>query len=336
MSELLKNVWQMAAWSEGVGEALISRRIAGQKLVMLRRSDGGVAVLADRCPHRFAPLSMGDTIACGYHGLVFDTVGRCVHNPFSERLPSGAAVRAYSVVERDNIVWVWLGEAEAADPALVPDFSFLEESPTNGVIRGYTYLPADYRYGLDNLLDLSHIEYTHRGSFAGNGVIFAGKHDLKVERETIHSDWWMPNVAAPAHTVGVYPPEMRTDRWLEMRWEAPASMHLQIGAVPCGGAREAGLIVDQAHILTPETDGTTHYFWASTRGNAIGSPEIDAMLRELFAQAFETEDVPMIKACFENVEGGDFWEQNPVFLGIDAGGTRARRVLESKLARERR
>jgi hypothetical protein len=193
---------------------------------------------------------------------------------------------------------------------------------------------ANYRYGLDNLLDLSHIEFTHRGSFAGNGVIFPGKHELLVDGETLHSNWWMPNVSAPSHTAGIYPPDLRTDHWLDMRWDAPGSMYLQIGAVPCGGDRADGVIVHQAHILTPETDGTAHYFWASTRSHALDSAEVDTMLRELFAKVFDEEDVPMIKAAFQNVEGGDFWEQRPVFLGVDAGGTRARRIIEAMLARE--
>lgn len=339
MDGFLRNVWQMAAWSEEVGTALLSRRIAGRKLVLFRRSDGAVAALDDRCPHRFAPLSMGerkgDTIACGYHGLEFDSGGRCVHNPFSDRIPAGASVRTYPVAERDGIVWVWQGDPAGVEDSTVPDFAFLADGPTNRTVRGYTFLPADYRFGLDNLLDLSHIEYTHRGSFAGNGVIFAGEHTVQVEGERVHSNWWMPDVAAPAHTMGEYDPTTRTDHWLDMRWDAPGSMYLQIGAVPCGGAREEGCIVHQAHILTPETDGTTHYFWASTRSNAVDSTEMDTMLRELFARAFAEEDLPMIEACFRNIDGGDFWEQKPVFLGIDAGGPRARRIIEAKLARER-
>lgn len=339
MASFLKNVWQMAGWSEEFGEQnLVARRIAGRKLVMMRKGDGSFAALDDRCPHRFAPLSLGDRqgdrIVCGYHGLAFEGSGQCVHNPFSERIPAGTTISSYPLVERDDIVWVWLGEKSAADPALIPDFSFLRESPTNRTIRGYTLLEANYEYGTDNLMDLSHIEFVHKGSFAGNGVIFAGKHDVRLDGETLWSNWWMPDVAAPPHTQGAYPPDMQTDHWLDMRWNAPASMYLEIGAVPCGGARDDGIVAHQAHILSPETDGTTHYFWASTRDTAVDSVEVDAMLKTLFAQAFDDEDKPMIKAAYDNLEGADFWSQKPVFLGVDAGGVRARRLLETMLARE--
>jgi vanillate O-demethylase monooxygenase subunit len=339
MTSFLDNAWQMAAWSEEIGESLLSRGLAGRKLLLLRGSAGEVAIMDDRCPHRFAPLSMGeregDTIVCGYHGLTFDTGGNCVRNPFSNRIPAGATVPTYLAVERDGIVWVWLGDPAAADAGAIPDFSFLPDSATNRTVRGYTLLQANFEYGTDNLMDLSHIEFVHKGSFAGQGVIFAGQHEVIQDGDMLHSNWWMPDVAAPPHTAGAYPPGMRTDHWLDMRWQAPASMYLQIGAAPVGAPRDTGIIADQAHILTPETEATTHYFWASTRANALDDEGMDAMLKSLFAQAFDEEDKPMIKAAYDNMEGEDFWARRPVFLGIDAGGTRARRLLETMRAAER-
>ena len=61
-------------------------------------------------------------------------------------------------------------------------------------------------------------------------------------------------------------------------------------------------------------------------------PEIRAM----FARAFDEEDHPMIEAAYHNLDGADFWSQRPVSLGIDQGGTRARRLVEAMLKRERR
>jgi vanillate O-demethylase monooxygenase subunit len=42
----------------------------------------------------------------------------------------------------------------------------------------------------------------------------------------------------------------------------------------------------------------------------------------------------MIEAAFQNTDGTDFWDRKPVFLGIDAGGTRARRQVQKMLAQE--
>jgi vanillate O-demethylase monooxygenase subunit len=197
-------------------------------------------------------------------------------------------------------------------------------------------MAAHYEFGSDNLMDLSHIEFVHKGSFAGAGVIFAGEHSVQQDGATLHSVWWMPKVRAPSHTAGVYPPDLICDHWLEMRWHAPASMYLQIGSVPAGQPREDGVVVHQAHILTPESAGTTHYFWASTYAVVPGQPDMAPMLKELLGQAFAQEDKPMIEAAYANLEGADFWDQAPVSLGIDQGGARARRLIQAMLEAERR
>jgi vanillate O-demethylase monooxygenase subunit len=124
-----------------------------------------------------------------------------------------------------------------------------------------------------------------------------------------------------------------------MRWNAPASMRLHVGVSPHGAGREAGFQVPQAHILTPADEHTTHYFWSSTRYDALDSAEVDGALLALFGEAFDLEDKPMIEAAYANVrgnldKGGDFWAEKPLSLGIDQGGTRARRILESMIARE--
>lgn len=193
---------------------------------------------------------------------------------------------------------------------------------------------ANFELGTDNLMDLSHIEFVHKGSFAGRGVIFAGSHSAREDNGVLHSNWWMPDVAAPSHTFGIYDPQMRCDHWLEMRWEAPASMLLEIGACPHGAARETGVIVHQAHILTPETADSTHYFWATTR-TMPPSAQGDAMLAGLMDQAFREEDKPIIEATYANMDGADFWDRTPAFLGVDSGGTRARRRLQKLIQRER-
>jgi phenylpropionate dioxygenase-like ring-hydroxylating dioxygenase large terminal subunit len=337
-TRFLRNAWYMAAWSAEVGATLLRRRILGRAIVLFRREGGTVAALDDRCPHRFLPLSMGerrgDTIRCGYHGLTFDSFGKCVHNPFAEKVRNGAMVRAWPTAERDGIVWLWAGNADRADASCIPDFSAVKDGSGAPPIRGYQLMHANYEYGTDNLLDLSHIEFVHRGSFAGNGVIFAGKHSVHQDGDTLHSNWWMPDVAAPPHTVGVYERDMRTDHWLDMRWNAPASMLLEVGATAKGAPREQGVIVFQAHILTPETESTTHYFWETGRPIPVASPEGDGFVKALMAQAFDTEDKPVIEAAYANLDGGEFWAQKPVFIGVDAGGARARRVLEKIIARE--
>jgi vanillate O-demethylase monooxygenase subunit len=131
----LRNAWYVAAWSDDlVEDKLLARTILKESIVLYRKADGSPAALQDRCPHRFAPLSMGkilpgDRVQCPYHGLEFDQSGACVLNPHgAKNIPSRARVRSYPVVEKHKAIWIWMGD-RAPDHAKVPDFSVLDNVP---------------------------------------------------------------------------------------------------------------------------------------------------------------------------------------------------------------
>lgn len=338
MERYLRNCWYMAGWADEIGEAGLVREILGRRVFLYRLVDGSPAALADRCPHRFAPLSMGtrdgDLVVCPYHGLRFSADGQCRHNPFADRIPAGAQVPAFAAAQRHDAVWIWGGDPAQADASLIPDFGFIPDSPALRSVRGYTLMKANYEYGTDNLMDLSHIEFVHKGTFAGDGVIFAGEHSVRQEGDALHSDWWMPDIAPPMVARGVVAEGGTVDHWLRMRWNAPASMRLDVGACPHGAAEGEGFNVPQAHILTPANEHETHYFWTASRNHDLDSAEVDAYMLGLFREAFDAEDKPVIEASYANVRGRDFWGEKPLSLGIDQGGTRARRLLESLIAKE--
>jgi len=129
--EFLRNAWYVAAWSEELSErALLARTLLEEPVVLFRTRDGTPAALFDRCPHRFAPLSRGklrdDSIQCGYHGLCFDRTGACSHNPYNPgHAPPRARVRGYPLLERQGIVWIWMGDPDRVDTSLAPDFRIL-------------------------------------------------------------------------------------------------------------------------------------------------------------------------------------------------------------------
>ena len=140
----LRNTWYVFAWADEIGEAPLGRTIAGEPLVVFRGKEG-LAALEDVCPHRFVPLSRGavadGVLECAYHGLRFGKAGKCVLNPLGEP-PEAAAVRAYPVVELHAAIWVWMGDPDKADSALIPDFAFLTDS-ARATVTGYTHARAE-------------------------------------------------------------------------------------------------------------------------------------------------------------------------------------------------
>jgi vanillate O-demethylase monooxygenase subunit len=302
MAEYLRNCWYAFAWSGEVGGGLFTRKVLDQTIVAFRRADGAPAALLDRCPHRFAPLSLGrkvdDSIRCVYHGLGFGGDGACVHNPFSAKTPVKGRARAFPLAERFGMIWIWPGDPERADPALVPDFAFhvSEQAADNWTIFGYTNMATNYEVETDNLMDLSHIETLHAPSFGGRGYIFAGEHQLHERGEALHSNWWIPDVQMVDPTTNE-PAGHHIDHYIDMRWTAPSNMALHVGFIPLGKYREhakgdRAALPGQwsAHILTPETETTTHYFWSATNASDFTAGMAPEAARGLFRQAFEDED----------------------------------------------
>jgi len=54
-----RNQWYIAAMANEVTTAPLSRRILDDLIVFYRTAEGTAVALADRCPHRGVPLSMG-------------------------------------------------------------------------------------------------------------------------------------------------------------------------------------------------------------------------------------------------------------------------------------
>lgn len=333
----LKNAWYQAAWADDLQQgALLSRRLLDEPLVLFRDSAGVPHALEDMCPHRFAPLSKGqvanDGIVCGYHGLAFNGEGRCTHNPHGP-LPGQARVRSYPVIERHQGLWVWMGEADKADPALLPDLSFIDDAPAAGRVFGYMPTRANYLLLSDNILDLSHADYLHPTTLGG--AITGSKMTVEEKNGTVFVNWWSVDVNPPPFLSGAAPPGARVDVWTEVLWSAPAVMLLWTGAVPTGVPRPSEDAVTALHNMTPETATTSHYFW-NVSHQAKLEPEFAAAFKNTVQRIFETEDKPMLEAQQENMGDREFWSLQPMLLAVDGPAVRARRRLEHLIAEERR
>lgn len=327
----LRNAWYMAAWSGEIeSEALFSRRIIDVPILLYRKANATLVAAVDRCPHRFAPLSKGardgDTVVCGYHGLAFDTDGQCVRNPFSERIPPNARIQTFPVVEKHTAIWIWPGDKALADEALIPDLAFMD-SPAVG--KGLLPIAAHYELLSDNLMDLSHIEFVHTGTFGGGGVIMQGQHSVEEEASgAIWSNWWMPAIAPPPWATFL-PQDGKFDHWLEMRWNAPATMVQRMGIMPAGGDRAQNPDMMAGHIITPESATSSHYFYTFFNlGPGSGTPDDPAL------KAFTDEDKPMLEAVQANMDGADFWALKPVILNVDAASVRVRRTLAGLIQKQ--
>lgn len=327
----LKNVWYAAWWADEVALGqLASRTIAGEPILFWREEDGTLRGLLDRCPHRYAPLSLGKKleggVQCGYHGIAFDGAGHCLANPHGPIL-SSLRVRAFPVVERYKIIWVWIGELADADPALLPDLDFADRAPATAYSRGFLPTAAGHQLIADNILDLTHADFLHANTLGGGSVTRSKPAIQEREDGTVFIEWPAENeIALPFFRSEMPDPDMLTDMWTSVLWHPNGVMTLRFGATPAGRPREEGIDTWSAHIVTPETDRTTHYRYFNTREYRTDDAEYNERFATGLRTAFTTEDKPMIEAQQRRLGDADLFDRSPVLLATDAASTRARRV----------
>lgn len=328
----LRNAWYVAALDEEVGRAMFTRTILNEEVLMYRKQDGSAVALRDRCAHRFAPLSrgtlIGDTVQCGYHGLQFDCSGKCVLNPHGDgRIPPGARVRHFPLVERYGLLWIWMGEEEQADDSLIPSYYSHFDSPEWKTVRGHSYQEASYLLIADNLLDLSHDQFLH-ANYHRKDAFLTTPHEVFLDGNVVVSSRKVMNaVASDAFSASLPDPALPVDQWKIMRWQAPGYFLLDVGVRPSHDPAGPALQKCNAHILTPATERSTNYFYVNARNYQVDDPKLDAQVREWQRVGFGEQDKPMIEAIQRRMGEHELFELDPVFLAVDSAALRARRQL---------
>ena len=124
----------------------------------------------DVCPHRLVPLSEGrinerGELECPYHGWSFDGEGRCQHIPQAEEGTRSDSLRSrcdsLPSATAQELLFVWTGAPEAADPDALPLVPQLEDNPESWTVQDtFRDLPMDALTLLENVLDVSHVPFT--------------------------------------------------------------------------------------------------------------------------------------------------------------------------------
>jgi len=272
-----------------------------------------------------------------YHGLVFDVTGRCVMIPGQKMIPQDAKVRSYPTVERDQLVWLWMGDPTLADPAKIVDFPY-HNDPAHWPNKHAVYaINGNYMLMVDNLMDLTHLGYLHARTVGGN----PGAH-VEANMKTVRTPTglkftrWMRNSLPPPSYVKAAGSKGRVDRCQEFEFVAPNTV------LQWTGATDASIATDNPqrdfrfqfrlfHGLTPETETSCFYFWSAANGYRQNDPEATEQLYREIAPTF-LEDKEMVEA--QQKRPDELGEQGLVDIASDANRTQMRRMVERLIVGE--
>lgn len=169
MGDLLRHYWIPALQSTDLPErdgAPLRVRLLGENLVAFRDTSGAIGLIDHICPHRCASLFFGrneeNGLRCLYHGWKFDVAGRCVdipNEPPGSKLNEQIRVTAYPCIEKNGVVWTYMGPQRDHPPPL-PELGWaLVEPGRRGALR---YQRAcNWLQAMEGDFDSSHLSFLH-------------------------------------------------------------------------------------------------------------------------------------------------------------------------------
>ena len=141
--------------------------VLSEKLVAFRNSAGRVGIVDEFCAHRGASLWFARNeeggLRCAYHGWKYDVTGQCVEVP-SEPAETGYCksikLVSYPVIERGDVVWIYMGPAEHRPPA--PEFEWTTV-PAGHRFVSRRVQESNYLQAMEGGIDSVHLSFLHRG-----------------------------------------------------------------------------------------------------------------------------------------------------------------------------
>lgn len=164
---VLRHYWQPAALADELMTArpVVPVRLLGEDLVLFRDSQGELGLIGRQCPHRGADLCYGrledNGLRCPFHGWHFDRTGQCVEQPGEpegSRMHEKIKAPSYPVVERNGIIWAYMGPGE---PPAFPSFDCFR-APETHVFAFKGLWECNWLQAMEVGIDPAHASFLHR------------------------------------------------------------------------------------------------------------------------------------------------------------------------------
>jgi len=271
-----------------------------------------------------------------YHGLKFDETGMCVQIPGQDRIPKTMKVVSYPVEERSHLIWIWMGDPALANPDLIVDYEPMGSPDWRG-LPAYLHYDANWLLIVDNLSDFAHLAFVHTNTLGGSEeYAYETKHiDIERLENGFRVERWHKNADSPPYHKRVIPDkDAKVDRRNIAEMLIPGIFLMETMFAPAGASDyslDSTRQYRNCQYMTPETRGTTHFFWNYLHNSNIDDPNIAISLRDSLFEGFY-EDKAIIEA--QQV----ILDNDPEFrlrvLAADAPLTHFRQVLKKKIAQE--
>jgi phthalate 4,5-dioxygenase oxygenase subunit len=201
VGDLMRQYWIPALRSDELpvpDGAPMRLRLLGENLIAFRTTSGAVGIMQNACPHRGASMFFGrneeEGLRCVYHGWKFGIEGECLDMPSEppeSNFKSKVRARAYRCVERNGIVWTYMGSRDVPPPLPDLEVNIIPGTTTSAmkVMRECNWMQS-----LEGDIDTSHLSFLHLGSVKPEDAVpgsfdYYGVKDTAPRYDVIETDF---------------------------------------------------------------------------------------------------------------------------------------------------
>jgi carbazole 1,9a-dioxygenase terminal dioxygenase component len=328
-----RNHWYPALFSHDLsGDEPKPVKVLGER-ILVRRVNGHVFALEDRCAHRRVPFSAKiecytkETVTCWYHGFTYDFRNGKLVGVLTEpgcTLVGKMAIKTYPVRETQGMIFVFIGDGDP--PGLHEDVppGFLDEDlAVRGIRRE---VKSNWRLGAENGFDTTHI-YIHRNSK------FLQTTDALLPLGLVPTDKQSMDIAKGPGPKGVI--DKLASNYLPVFESSVDTVKVMAKLKPNGTAVAYSVSIWLPCVLRVEAfpapeitqfewyvpiDERTHMYWQVLGKKVSGAEEaaafrseVDSYWEEVALRGFNDDDVWAREALEDAYTEGDGWTKERLF-----------------------
>ncbi len=170
--EILAQHWYPVARIEDVSSQPQRVTLLDVNLALYQTLSGEIHLVRDLCPHRGVPLSKGwvegEEIVCPYHGLRYDTTGKCTKIPAQPDLTKISPrfnLNKFPVIQRYGLVWTSLFSRDLSQ-ANLPILETWDQPEHQAVLPPWVDIAGSSGRQLEGFIDVAHFAWVHHQAFA--------------------------------------------------------------------------------------------------------------------------------------------------------------------------
>ncbi|TCB64412.1 aromatic ring-hydroxylating oxygenase subunit alpha [Acinetobacter sp. ANC 4178] len=170
--EILAQYWYPVARLEDLSVQPQRFTLLDVNMALYQTASGEIHLVRDVCPHRGVPLSKGwiegEEIICPYHGLRYNSAGKCTKIPAQpdlQKISDRFTLTQFPVIIRYGLIWTSL-HARDITQTNIPVLDTWNTAEHQSILPPYVDIAGSSGRQLEGFIDVAHFAWVHHHAFA--------------------------------------------------------------------------------------------------------------------------------------------------------------------------